>query len=243
MIADVERVTKLYVSLATELAAASGDRDKAVQGWVESGTDDDGKAAKLRELIAKATKELTELAEANVTTVSLSEADVVTKREELKNLKTTLRDKRSAAALVANTTGIDTVNALKALESIEDPTKGKGGAKTGTPGPKGPRVSATVRVTGFGVGNDEVQTFDGLSKAAAAIGVETKVVQEAYAKAAAVPFNNIAKVDKPLSFVVKSVGDKAFSFNTTPKPRANAVPKATEVKAVATSEAPATEAA
>lgn len=221
MIADVERVTKDYLNLQAELAAASGDRDKAVQAWAESSSDD--KAVKLREFIAKATKELTELAEANVKTVSLSEDQLAAKREELKQLKTLVRDKRSAAALVANTTGIDTENALKALESIEDPTKGKGGAKTGTPGPKGPRVSANVKVTGFGKDNNETQTFDGLSKAAAAIGVETKVVQEAYAKAAAVPFENIAKVSKPLSFDITAAGGKVFKFHTTPKPRANAV--------------------
>jgi hypothetical protein len=226
MIADVERVTKLYTELATELAAASGDRDKAVQSWVETSTDD--KAVKLRELIAKATKELNELAEKNVTTVTLSEDEQAKKREELKQLKTLVRDKRSAAALVANTTGIDTENALKALESIEDPTKGKGGVKTGTPGPKGPRVSATVKVEGFDNGD---QTFDGLSKAATAVGVETKVVQEAYAKAAAVPFENIAKVSKALSFDVTGAGGKVFRFNTTPKARANSVKAAPETAA------------
>jgi hypothetical protein len=235
MIADVERVTKLYTELSTELAAATGDRAKAVESWIQSSTDD--KAVKLRALIAKANAELNELAEKSVTTVSLSEEDVAKKREELKTLKTLVRDKRSAAALVASTTGIDTENALKALESIEDPTKGKGGVKTGTAGPKGPRVSATVKVTGFGVGNDEVQTFDGLSKAAQAIGLETKDIQEAYAKAASVPFENIAKVSKPLSFDVTAAGGKVFKFETTPKPRANAV-KATE-KVV--TEAPASE--
>jgi hypothetical protein len=222
MLADVEATTAKYVALSTELSAATGDRAKAIETWIQSS--DDAEAAKLREVLERAKAKLQELAEASVKNVTLTETEVNAKRDELKVLKTAVQDKRKAATLVANTTNIDTVNVLAALASIEDPTKGKGGVKTGTPGPKGPRVSATVKVTGFG-GETDTQTFDGLSKAATAVGVETKAVQEAYAKAAAVPFENIAKVDKPLSFVVSvGTGDnsKSFTFVTTPKPRNNA---------------------
>lgn len=221
MLYEVEKFTAMYTDLATELAAATGDRASAVKTWVESSTDTE--AVKLREVIAKATAKLTELAEANVKDVSLSDDEVAKKREELKALKSAVRDKRVATSLIATTINKDTEAVLKALESIEDPTKGKGGAKAGTPGPKGPRVSATVKVVGFDNGP---QNFDGLSKAATAIGIETKMLQEAYAKAAAVPFNNIAKVSKQLTFEVEGAGGKTFRLETTPKPRSNAVPKA-----------------
>lgn len=238
MLAEVEKFSQQFVELNAELAAATGDRAKAVQSWVESSTD--AEAVKIREVIEKAKAKLLELAEANVKDVNLTEEQVAAKQTELKELKTAVRDKRAATVMVANTINMDKEAVLKALESIEDPTKGKGGVKAGTPGPKGPRVSATVKVTGFGKDNNETQTFDGLSKAAQAIGVETKVVQEAYAKAAAVPFENIAKVGKPLSFTVTSAGDKAFQFATTPKPRGTA--KAA-TPAQATTETPAQEAA
>lgn len=218
MLAEVEKFTQMYSELDAELAAATGDRDKAVQAWVESSTD--AEAVKLREVIAKANAKLKELAEANVKDVSLSEDEVAKKREELKTLRTAVRDKRAATIMVASTVNIDKDAVLKALNEYPDPTRGKGGVKAGTPGPKGPRVSATVKVTGFDNGP---QTFDGLSKAATALNIETKDLQAAYARAASVPFENIAKVQKPLEFTVKGAGDKEYTINTTPKPRSNAV--------------------
>ena len=62
-----------YTALAGRLAAADGDRDKAIQSWIE--TSELPQAVKFREQIAALTAKLNDLAEKSVKEETLSEED------------------------------------------------------------------------------------------------------------------------------------------------------------------------
>lgn len=217
MLFQVEEANKNYQTVAGQLAAADGDRESALKAWVE--TSDMPQAVKLREQIAKLTDQLNALADKNVQEVKLSDEDKAKLTEELKAHRTNIKDARMAVEMVVKTISADSEGVLKALEEIGDASKSNKGRPAGTPGTKGPRVSATVTVTG---GNfTEPQTFDGLSKAATGINADTKALQEAYAAAAKVEWLEIAKVDKPLDFEFQpGEGRPVYKVHTEPKERA-----------------------
>lgn len=227
MLYQVEEANKNYANVAAQLAAADGDRETALKTWVE--TTDLAQAVKLREQISKLNEQLNNLADKHVKDVELSDDDKAKLNEELKTLRTGIKDSRMAVEMVVKTISTDSEGVLKALEDIGDASRSGKGRPVGTPGAKGPRVSATVTVTG---GNfTEPQVYDGLSKAATGINGDTKALQEAYAAAAKVEWLEIAKVDKVLDFEFQpGEGRPVYKVHTEPKERA----KPNTAKATAT---------
>jgi hypothetical protein len=217
MLFQVEEANRNYANVAAKLAAADGDRETAVKTWVE--TTDLAQAVKLREQISKLNEQLNNLADKHVKEIELTDEDKAKLNEELKTLRTGIKDSRMAVEMVIKTISTDSEGVLKALEDIGDQSRSGKGRPVGTPGAKGPRVSATVTITG---GNfTEPQVYDGLSKAATGINGDTKALQEAYAAAAKVEWLEIAKVDKVLDFEFQpGEGRPVYKVHTEPKERA-----------------------
>lgn len=204
-----------YNKLLTSLEAASGDKEKAKAAFLANSEDDF--VVKLREGIEAAKRRLEEYAEEHVVVNTVSEAQRNAMTTELRSLRNDINAKRNAALEVSKTIGIDEEGVKKAVEEMPSLRH----IPTGQSGASGPRVSVTVTVTGGQFTTPQV--FDGLSKTAQTLLGTTKSLQDAYAQAAGVPFDKIAKVDKPLAFeYTPREGGSTYSISTQPKARKNA---------------------
>jgi hypothetical protein len=215
-----EVIASDYTNVATRLQAAEGDRDKALNHWVENS--DDPQAVEIRDAIARATKRLQELAEEAVVSETLSESEKEALKTEASELKKKVRHSRDAILSVAETFGTDPEGVKTALNEIGDPTKSARGRTAGTTGSSLPRVSVNITVTG---GNfDKPMQYDSFSKMANTINAgadeAVKELQLAFAAAAGVDHADISSVKEPVTFEFTPEGSTAvYTVATTPKAR------------------------
>lgn len=222
MLQPLYDLTQSYSSLAGRLAAADGDRDKAVTEFMNSS--DDPQAVKLRTQIETLQAKLKELADKKVVTEELSEEDREKLKSEMDTLKGKIRAGHDAITNGVKVMGQDPEGILAALQEIGDPTKSGRGRKPGQAGSSLPRVRALVTVTG---GNLKDEVYDSFSKVALALSCEVKDLQVKFAEAAGVAHEEIKSVNKPVTFKFTPNHPNASEYTlvTTPKETAKPGPK------------------
>lgn len=212
-----------YSSISARLTAAEGDRDKALQFWMENS--DHEQAVKYRTAIQRAQEKLRELAENEVVSESLSDEDKTKLAAEQTELRKRVKDGREAVKMVAALNS-DKENVLKVLEEMGDPTRSNRGRRPGTAGSTAPRVSATVYLRTEVMPEDKWEEYETFSLAAKRLNVETSDFSQAFADAAGVSYENIKSVDKVVEFNIKPPGSQLKWFvKTEPKERQKPGPK------------------
>lgn len=199
-----------YVSLTGELAAATGDKDSAVDAVMKS--DESAKAVQLRERIQKAMDELRAIAEKRVAETSLTDEEIAAKETRKTEIHAKLTKAVSNTAGLAETMGLedDVVAPLERVREALGKRKGaSGGAKTGS---SLPRVPVDV----YCVGNGLNQAFNSFSALAVATKSNVETIQKAFAEAAGVKHEDISSVKRPVDFTLV-VGDVSYEINTKPK--------------------------
>ena len=215
VIMTLESHVKDYSSLKTQLAAADGDREAALENYMESS--EDKQAVVLRERIEKASQQLRELAEKNVQEVELSEEDRAKINTELEAHAEKINASWSAAKKVAALLEIDEEGVLKALETIGNPTKGSRGRPKGSAGSSVPRASVNIVLNGGSFTNQPFETFSALAKA---LDTSVETLSQEFAVAAGVDYKDISQVDSPQEFQVQPKDDgPKYTVKTTPKSR------------------------
>lgn len=202
-----------YKELSGRLAAAEGDREAAIDSWMESS--EDVAAAKLRKAIETATEKLRALAEDNLPTEALSDEEKVQLSEELDSLKTQVKNGITTITKVSEMFEIDAEGVAKALEEIGDPTRSNRGRKPGSSGSALPRTSVDIVLNGGKYTNQPAVAFSALAKM---LDVEVKDLQLAFAEAAEVEHSKISEVKRPVAFDF-TVNDVKYHVATTPKAR------------------------
>lgn len=204
-----------YKKLKSELDAADGNRDAALQNYVENS--EDAQAVKLREQIANATKRLNDLAEKNVQEIKLSDEDRAKVNTELEFHEGKINASWATAKKVANLLEIDEAGVLAALEKIGNPTKGTRGRPVGSKGASVPRASVNIVVNGGTFKDQQFDTFSAMSKA---LNCDVEYLSKEFAVAAGVDYQDISSVDSDQTFQVQPKEDgPKYSVKTTPKQR------------------------
>lgn len=230
-LATLEDYVTTYTTNDARLAAAKGDRESALKVWAK--TSEDAQAVALRQRIEEAQVALRAMAEENVPNVEVDESDVAKLTAENEALKAQIKAGFRMVPNALKFDNTDAENVMSVLNSLTDPTKGKGGG--GGTGHSGPRASVWVTITndqglpvappkGHGEGEDnDGPRFNSLSFAAKALGVKTDELQAAYAAAAEVEVSKIAEIEQPHEFPFTAKGGQAvFTVFTEPKPRKTA---------------------
>jgi len=211
----LESHVRQFKTLKSELDAADGDRDAALQNYMENS--EDKQATVLRERIEKATQQLRELAEKNVQEVELSEEDRSKILTEMDAHSEKINASWSTAKKVAELLEIDKEGVLEALEKIGNPTKGSRGRPKGSTGSSVPRASVYIKVSG---GNWTDQQFNTFSSMAQALGCSVEDISKEYAVAAGVDYQDISKVDSDIEFQFQAKEDgPKYTVKTSPKAR------------------------
>lgn len=170
-----------YIGIEARLAAADGDKEKAIAAFLE--TSDDSQIVKLRNAISAAREKMLAIANEKVVVEVLSEDEKARLEKEKAELTTRIRSGRKTIADLSVNFGTDPTGVAEALESIPDPTKSGKGRKAGTTGSSLPRVSATLSVTGGNLTNEKYESFSAL---AAVLNVDVADIQKPFADAAGV---------------------------------------------------------
>lgn len=216
-----------FAKLSAELEAATGNRDAAIQGLME--TSDDEEMTKLREAIARATEKLRSLAESKVTVTEMSPEDVEKAKEKISSLKKNLRDGSQAIEklttlpeIYVDDTVKESVEKLKKLVGART-SSGTGNAP-GTGIPKA-RVSVTVQGGNF----TEPKPFPNLSSVAQLFKMESVDLLKAYADAAGVEFQKVSSVKTVTTFTIKpNENGSEYTLVVTPKTSAKETDKTEE---------------
>ncbi len=215
VIATLEAHVKEYSSLKSQLAAADGDREAALENYMESS--EDRQAATLRDRIKKATEQLRELAEKNVQEVELSEEDRAAINTEMEAHAEKINAAWTTAKKVSALLEIDEAGVAAALEKIGNPTKGSRGRPKGSAGSSVPRASVNIVLNGGSFKDQPFETFSALAKA---LETDVESLSREYAVAAGVDYDKISQVDSPQEFMVQPKEDgPKYRVNTTPKSR------------------------
>ncbi len=206
-----------YKTLAAELEAADGDKEKAVQVYFE--TSEDADAVKLRKAIEVATQKLRELAEKNAVVKTLSDEEKEATKKRLEELKVSIKAGQRAILDTAKMIDVDYEGVQKAVEEIGDPSRSNRGRKPGDSGSSTPRAYVIATVKGGNLSADGV-TYDTFSKVATLLKCEVADLQTEFAKAAGVDPKDVAKVDQPVEFKFQPNENGAvYTISTKPKPR------------------------
>lgn len=212
-----------YKRIDQQLASADGDKESAVQAFIDNS--DDQQAIKLRDQISKLTAKLREYAEANAVVVTLSDDEKAKLTEQRDLLKSNIRKGRGVVEDVAKTINADFDNVMAALNELGDPTRSHKGRAPGSSGSSLPRISATLTIKEVSEDGDQAlvgKVFDSFSQAALKFNCEVKDLQLAFADAAGVPHENIKTVDKSIDFAFQPNSNGAvYVFTSTPKERAS----------------------
>lgn len=238
----VEKATELigeYAATTTKLAAADGDRDRALKTFIESS--DHPEAVQIREQIKAATESLRKLAEKEVVSVTLSDEE----KDKLKTLLSAQKDmaktaidtlKGTAAMMSGDPAALN--SAIEILESrMPASTRGR---KPGDAGSSLPRARVNLTVTGGNFTADEPAKFDSFSKAALAFNCDAVDMQKAYAKAAGVDHMDIKSVKHTVNFEFQPNGNGAvYKFVVEPKKTGTPGPKPKSEDESKTEETPA----
>lgn len=211
----LETHVKEYKNLKTQLDAADGDRDAALDNYMENS--EDKQAVTLRDRIKKAQEQLRELAEKNVQEVQLSEDDRAKISTEMKAHEEKINASWTTAKKVAALLEIDEDGVLAALEKIGNPTKGTRGRPKGSAGSSVPRASVNIKLNGGTFTDQPFETFSALAKA---LDCSVETLSQEFAVAAGVEYQNISQVDTPQTFQVQPKEDgPKYTVSTTPKQR------------------------
>lgn len=208
-----------YSGIQTQIAAADGDRDTAIQSWMDS--TDDAQAQKIRDRINTAMAQLRALAEKNVRTVELSEDDRAKLDVELTELKGKIQTGYKVLDNLIQNMSEDPEGVKKSLETIDNPVKSNRGRKAGQTGSSLPRISAMVTISGGNFDDkDAVNEFDSFSKVAAVLNCEVVDLQKAFADAAGVKHEDIKTVTKGIEFTFQpNENGTTYTLKTEPKTR------------------------
>lgn len=211
----LESHVKDYKSLKSQLDAADGDRESALQNYVENS--DDAQAVKLRDQIRALNDKLRTLAEKNVQEIQLSDEDREKINTELSSHEKKINDAVTTAKKVATLLEIDQDGVMKALEVIGNPTKGTRGRPKGSTGASVPRASVNIKLNGGSFKDQPFETFSALAKA---LNCDVEYLSKEFAVAAGVDYEDISKVDSPQQFKVQPKEDgPKYDVSTTPKSR------------------------
>jgi hypothetical protein len=218
----LENYIKDYKEIDLQLTSADGDKDSAVQAFIESS--DDPTVVKLRDQLVKLETKLQEYAEANAVVITLSDDERAKLVESRETLKTTIRKGRSVVEDVAKTMNMDFDNVVLALNELGDPTKSGRGRKPGSGGGSSlPRISATLTIKEVSEDGDQAlvgKVYDSFSQLAMKFNCDVKDLQLAFAEAAGVSHAEIKSVDHSVDFAFQPNENGAvYVFSTTPKER------------------------
>lgn len=204
-----ERNFKEYQSLAAQVAAADGDRDAAVQAWMD--TTADAEATAIRDAIARATEKLRTLAEAAVGDTTISEEEKARLKTQLTEVEKKAKASSRSLRGLADPFGLDVT---PMLAKLGDPFLPK--TPTGT-GSSAPRPSVYVECMRNG-NPKQTMTFENLSGAAKHMDIPLEELGKLYAEAAGVPYEDIAKVKEPKEFEwTHGTNGNHWTIKTTPK--------------------------
>lgn len=239
---QVEAKVAEYEVISGQLAAADGDKEKALALYRETSEDKD--AVKLRAVIEKATAQLHELAEKNVVIKTLSDEEKAKLTTEANLIKTNLADSIKAIEAVNKSMPLDPEGVALALKEFQanNPTRSKKGRPVGSSnsGSNSPRTYVNISVQGGSL--TEARPFATFSALAQFFKAEVLDLQKAFANAAGVELDQVAGVDVPVAFEFKPHENGATYFvSTTPKERKKPGRKSEAEKAAAakTDEKPA----
>lgn len=187
----IEANVATYQSVSAQLSAAEGDRDAAVQSWMDSTSDAD--AVALREAIQQAQTRLKTMAEAAV-------GDTQTTPEEKARIKTAKEEAekklRASSKAVRGLAEPFNLDVTPILRKLNDPFVPK--ASTGT-GSSLPRPSVYVKC----MRNHEpkqTMAFENLSGAAKHMDYDLEALGRQYASVAGKPYEEVSKVDTVQEF-------------------------------------------
>lgn len=211
-----------YETLSTRIAAADGDKDKALEAY--KATSEDKEAVKLRAVIEKAMAQLAELAEKNVVIETLSDEEKAKLHAEANLIRTNVADSVRAIEAVNKSMPLDPEGVTAALAAFRanNPTSSKKGRPVGSSntGSNSPRTYVDILIVGGNIGADAPREFGTFSALAAFFRCEVLDLQKAFAEAAKVELTAVAGVDVPVSFSFKPHENGAtYSVMTTPKQR------------------------
>jgi hypothetical protein len=239
----LENYIKEFKEIDLQLTSADGDRETAVQAFIDSS--DDETVVKLRAQLEKLEAKLQEYAEQNAVVITLSDDERVKLQEQRESLKQTIRKGRSVVEDVAKTMNTDFPNVVLALNELGDPTKSGRGRKPGSGGGSSlPRISATLTIKEVSEEGDQAlvdKVYDSFSQVALKFNCDVKDLQLAFAEAAGVTHENIKSVDHPVEFAFQPNANGAvYVFRTTPKERKTRSDSKTDSKTATETEAPET---
>lgn len=178
-----------YQAAKAKHAALSGDRRAAFRQWVES--TEDPEAVELREAIAAAQKRLQELAAATLGDGAASQAEK--KIAETKLSEATKEVKTSGKTLsdMVGLMGVKPEELNGLLKALNYPFVKSATAHKGTP-----RPSVLVKATNA----NGTFSFDTMSASCKTLDTDVETLGKAYADAAGVAYEEIAKVETPTTF-------------------------------------------
>lgn len=215
VIQTLENHVKEYNTLKAQIAAADGNRDAALQNYVENS--DDPQAVKLRDQMAALEAKLHALADKNVQEIKLSDEDRAKLETDCSVHEEKINAAFTTAKKVASLLEIDTEGVMKALEEIGNPTKGSRGRPKGSTGASVPRASVNIKLNGGSFKDQPFETFSALAKA---LNCDVEYLSKEFAVAAGVEYTDISQVDTPQHFMVQPKDDgPKFTIDTTPKSR------------------------
>jgi len=206
-----ERNIQKYNLVLAQVQAAEGDRDAAIQAWMDGSEDEEATA--IRNAIKQAEAKLRSLAEVAVGDDEVTPEEKAKLRTELETTEKKLKSASRALRNLAEPFDID-VNPI--LQKMGDPFLPK--QSTGT-GSGLPRPSVYVKCTKDG-DPQRSMTFENLSGAAKAMDIPVEELGKLYAKAAGVPYEEIARVKTQTTFTWKNDALKngpEWIVETTPK--------------------------
>lgn len=207
----IEQNVTTYNRASAQLAAAEGDRDSAVQGWMDSASDND--AVALRDVIREATTRLRTLAEAAVGDSQVSDVEKARIKSAKEAAEKQLRASSRAVRGLAEPFHLDITPILRKLN---DPFTPKENAGTGS---TLPRPSVYVKCMRNG-DPKRTMSFDTLGAAAKHMDYDLEQLGRHYAKVAGKAYEEVAKIDTIQEFEWKNTAVKdapTWTITITPK--------------------------
>jgi hypothetical protein len=223
LITQTEKIIGQFSEVSTKLAAADGDRDKAMKTFIESS--DHPEAVAIRLTIQEANARLKQLAEENVVSLTLSEEE----KAKLKTLSSTLKEQAKAALETLEGTAklmsVDSVPFTEAVAALKSrmpvATRGR---KPGDSGSSLPRPRVNLYVTGGNLKPE--QHFESFSKLALTLNCDTADIQKSYAAKAGVDPMDVKSIKDPVTFEFQPNENGAkYVILATPKETQKTGPK------------------
>jgi hypothetical protein len=207
----IEANVATYNAVAAQLAAAEGDRDAAVQSWMDSTNDES--AVALRNVIKEATERLNTLAQSAVGDSRVTDEEKARIKTAKEEAEKKLRASSKAVRGLAEPFNLDVTPILRKLN---DPFTPKVASGTGSSLPRPSVYIACMR------NHDPKQTmtFDTLSAGAKHMDYDLEQLGRKYASVAGKPYEEVSKVDTVQKFEWQNESVKGaphWTITITPK--------------------------